>query len=240
MPKPVFLRAEWRKLILANYEVDPAILTALVPYGTAIDLWQDRCYVSLVGFMFLNTKVLGMSIPFHRHFEEANLRFYVRYQEAGEWKRGVVFVKELVPKPAITLVANTLYQEHYMTLPMRHDWGNVGGQQQVRYEWKLDGRWNKMQVEASIYPQKMDEGSEEQFITEHYWGYTKIKEKVTYEYAVEHPSWDVYPVSDYRIEVDVAKLYGDLFAESLTKAPRSVFLAEGSEIIVRGKRKLSW
>lgn len=238
MPIPIFLRAEWRKLILANYEVDPAILAPYVPYGTEIDLWQDRCYVSLVGFMFLNTKVLGMSIPFHRNFEEANLRFYVRSQKGRERRRGVVFIKELVPKPAITFVANTLYREHYMTLPMRHDWGNGSGKQQVRYEWKLDGHWNKLQVEASTSAYDLKEGSNEQFITEHYWGYTKIKEKLTYEYGVEHPSWKVYPVLDYKIDVDVAKLYGNIFAEPLAKAPRSVFLAEGSEILVRGKRKL--
>jgi len=238
MSKPIFLKAEWRKLILANYEVDPALLAAYVPFGTELDLWQGRCYVSLVGFMFLNTKVLGISIPFHRHFEEVNLRFYVKYMEKGEWKRGVVFVKELVPKVAITFVANTLYQEHYQTLPMRHDWGKVGGKQQVRYEWKLNGRWDQLQVEAATEGQPLVEGSEEQFITEHYWGYTKIKEKVTYEYAVEHPAWEVYPVLNYNIDIDVRNLYGDKFVALLSQEPRSVFLAEGSEIIVRGKRKL--
>lgn len=238
MPKPVFLRAEWRKLVMANYEVEPSILTTYIPSGTEIDLWQGRCYVSLVGFMFLNTKILGVPIPFHRNFEEVNLRFYVRYQEEGEWKRGVVFIKELVPKAAITWVANTLYQEHYQTLPMRHDWGSVGERQQVRYEWKLQGKWDQIRVEAAKEGQVLVEGSEEQFITEHYWGYTKISDTVTYEYQVEHPSWKIYPVLDYEIDIDVASLYGESFVAPLAQAPRSVFLAEGSEILVRGKRKL--
>lgn len=238
MPKPVFLRAEWRKLIMANYEVEPNILSSYIPNGTEIDLWQGRCYVSLVGFMFLNTRVLGIPIPFHRHFEEFNLRFYVRHKEAGEWKRGVVFIKELVPKAAITWVANTLYQEHYQTLPMRHDWGSVGGRQQLRYEWKQNGKWDHISVEADQEGQELVEGSEEQFITEHYWGYTRISDVVTYEYQVEHPSWQIYPVLDYEINVDVASLYGERFVAPLSEAPLSVFLAEGSEILVRGKRKL--
>lgn len=238
MPKPVFLRAEWRKLVMANYEVEPDILTPYIPNGTELDLWQNRCYVSLVGFMFLNTKVLGIPIPFHRNFEEVNLRFYVRYKEAGEWKRGVVFIKELVPKAAITMVANNLYQEHYQTLPMRHDWGSAGERQQVRYEWRQQGKWDRIRVEAAKEGQALVEGSEEQFITEHYWGYTKISDTVTYEYQVEHPSWEIYPVLDYEIDIDVAPLYGEVFVEPLAKEPLSVFLAEGSEIIVRGKRKL--
>lgn len=238
MPKSVFLRAEWRKLVMANYEVDPKILDSYIPNGTELDIWESRCYVSLVGFMFLNTRVLGIPIPFHRNFEEFNLRFYVRYKEEGEWKRGVVFIKELVPKAAITFVANTLYQEHYQTLPMRHDWGSAGETQQVRYEWKLNGKWDGIWVEAEKKGRPLVEGSEAQFITEHYWGYTKISNDTTYEYQVEHPSWETYSVLNHEINIDVAALYGADFVEPLSKEPLSVFLAEGSEIIVRGKRKL--
>jgi len=96
-----FLNAEWRKLILANYEFDEDILKKHLPYKTEIDKWNSTSYVSLVGFMFKNTKLLGIPIPFHRNFEEVNLRFYVRYKQNNEWKRGVVFIKELVPKIAI-------------------------------------------------------------------------------------------------------------------------------------------
>src|SRR5688572_6934416 len=113
-----FLKAEWRKLIMFNYAVDPALLKPYVPPHTQLDLWNDTCYVSLVGFMFLNTRVKGIKIPFHINFEEINLRFYVKYDdpEMGP-KRGVVFIQEIVPKSMITWVANTLYREHYTTLP---------------------------------------------------------------------------------------------------------------------------
>ena len=111
-----FLTAEWNDLALINYEINPEILQKYVPIGTELDLWNSKCYISLIGFMFENVKVLGVKIPFHVNFEEVNLRFYVKRFEDGKWKRGTVFIKEIVPKHAVTLVANTLYKERYQTL----------------------------------------------------------------------------------------------------------------------------
>jgi uncharacterized protein YqjF (DUF2071 family) len=230
-----FLKAEWRRLAMANYVVDKSLLENYLPPGTEIDRWRDRCYVSLVGFMFLNTSVMGMKIPFHINFEEVNLRFYVRYNE-GDPKRGVVFIKEIVPKPALTWVANTLYQEHYVTLPMKHSWELMGGKLMVGYQWKKE-KWNSFQVTAGRSALDIETGSEEEFITEHYWGYTKRRDGTTSEYAVEHPRWQVYPTTDYSIAVDFASVYGEEFGFLRGETPASVFLAEGSEILVRrGKR----
>lgn len=233
-----FLEAEWRKLAIANYEVDPKVLEPHLPFGTELDLWNDRCYVSLVGFMFLNTKVKGIKIPFHINFEEVNLRFYVKRIIDGEERRGVVFVKELVPKSAISFVANTVYKEHYETLPMKHEWTELDGQRQVSYQWKKKGVWQNFKVEADLQSQKMDAGSETEFITEHYWGYAKYGDKQTNEYEVTHPKWEHYPVQNYQIEVDFGLVYGKEF-EFLNKLePTSVMLAEGSEITVEKKSKL--
>ena len=96
---------------MANYEVSPEILKKYLPYKTELDVWNGQCYASIVGFQFLETQVLGIKFPFHTNFDEVNLRFYVRYNDNGEWKRGVVFIKEIVPKVMITFVANTLYNE---------------------------------------------------------------------------------------------------------------------------------
>src|ERR1700741_1211564 len=120
--KSRFLTAEWRKLAIANYIIDPQILKPFIPYKTELDLWNGKCYISLVGFRFINTKLRGFTIPFHRHFEEVNLRFYVRYKDSVGWKRGVTFIKEIVPKRALSFVANTLYKEKYITLPTKHSW----------------------------------------------------------------------------------------------------------------------
>ena len=230
-----FLNAEWRKLALANYEIDASILLPYLPYKTEIDTWNNRCYISLVGFMFKNTKMLGLKIPFHINFEEVNLRFYVRYNDRGEWKRGVVFIKEIVPKPAITFVANTLYKEHYETLPMKHSWDIGSKEQIITYEWRKKGVWQKFSVVTDKLQLPISTGSEAEFITEHYWGYSKIKKDKTFEYEVTHPKWKQYKVSDYKIAVDFGLTYGADFNFLNDLKPTSVMLAEGSEITVENK-----
>lgn len=230
----VFLRAEWRKLAMANYAVDPSLLAPFLPEGTQLDLWNDTCYVSLVGFMFLNTRLKGIKVPFHTNFEEVNLRFYVKRFDGLNWKRGVVFVKEFVPKPTLTFVANTFYGEHYETVPMNHNISkdSLGGKLEVAYQWgsKL---LNNFKVTTQSTAIDIIEGSEAEFITEHYWGYTKLATSKTSEYAVEHPRWQIYPVVDFEIDVNFGKLYGPTFDFLSKQKPLSVFLAEGSEIVVK-------
>lgn len=227
-----FLSAEWRKLILANYQVDPTILKKYLPSKTELDLWNGICYVSLVGFMFQNTKVLGLKIPFHVNFEEVNLRFYVKHKSAkGEWRRGVVFIKEIVPKSAITFVANNLYKEHYQTLEMSHRWEN-NEMLETEYAWQYNNRWNRISVKTDLQSKEIAEGSEAEFISEHYWGYTKNGENRTSEYEVRHPRWEVYHVKEYEIDVDFGAVYGSEFSVLTDQQPKSIFLAEGSEISV--------
>jgi uncharacterized protein YqjF (DUF2071 family) len=234
-----FLQAEWRKLALANYEVDPQVLKEHLPFGTELDLWHGRCYVSLVGFMFLNTKLLGVKIPFHVNFEEVNLRFYVKRLEGGVWRRGVVFIKEIVPKPALTFVANTIYKENYETLPMRHQWQENGVNRTVTYQWKTKTRWNLFEVTASNTATPIENGSETEFITEHYWGYAKVNKNKTNEYEVTHPRWLKYELLDFRIDADFELTYGESFGFLNKRKPTSVMLAEGSEITVEPKRVIN-
>ena len=233
-----FLNAEWRKLVMVNYEIDPTVLSEFVPYGTELDLWEGKCYVSLIGFMFLNTKLLGVKIPFHSDFEEVNLRFYVKRLENDIWKRGVVFIKEIVPKPALTWVANTLYNENYETLPMAHKWSSDDNSLTVEYQWKKSNKWSTLRVVADKNQSEIEIGSHTEFITEHYWGYARINEKATNEYEVTHPRWKKYIVQSYDLEVDFESVYGTKFGFLKTLNPKSVFLAEGSEITVESKKKI--
>lgn len=233
-----FLRAEWRKLALANYSIDKSVLEKYIPAGTELDLWNDTCYVSLVGFMFVNTKLLRIKIPFHINFEEVNLRFYVKRCENGEWKRGVVFTKEIVPKAAITFVANTIYKENYETLKMRHNWLINKDQLEVEYAWRKNKSWNSFQVSAKNELIDLQNGSEAEFITEHYWGYAKSGENKTNEYEVTHPRWQIYQEIDYSINVDFGLVYGKEFEFLTNQKPTSVMLAEGSLITVENKRKI--
>ena len=232
-----FLEAEWRKLAMANYAVDEKILKQYLPYKTEIDTWNDTCYVSLVGFMFLNTRLKSFKIPFHSNFEEVNLRFYVRYKDNNEWKRGVVFIKEIVPKPALTFVANTIYKEKYQTMKMSHAWTFSENSLDVEYRWHKNN-WNTFKVSADKNQTDLAEGSEEEFITEHFWGYTHISHNRTSEYGVEHPRWQIYNVKEYAVDVDFAHVYGSDFGFLSNEKPKSVFLAEGSEIVVKAGRSI--
>lgn len=232
-----FLQAEWRKLAMANYSVDKSVLDKYLPNKTELDLWHNTCYVSLIGFMFQNTKLLGLKIPFHTNFEEVNLRFYVRYHDKGEWKRGVVFIKEIVPKPALTFVANTVYNENYETMPMKHLWQTSTINLTVEYQWKKQ-RWNSFKVITEPLATSIEASSEEEFVTEHYWGYAKVSDERTSEYGVEHPKWQVYKTTEYSIDVDFGAVYGNEFDFLSREKPKSVFLAEGSEIKVKTSRAL--
>jgi uncharacterized protein YqjF (DUF2071 family) len=228
-----FLTAEWRKLIMAQYAVDPATLAPWLPPRLELDFLGDRCVVSLVGFLFDRVRVKGCAIPFHTRFEEVNLRFYVvRAMPDGVRRRGVVFIREFVPRAAITLLASSLYEEPYATLPMRHSILCEPDSLNVSYAWRHRGVWQSLAVEAAAASEPIEVGSEEEFVTEHYWGYTKRSRGATSEYGVLHPRWSVYPLRRYEIVADFAALYGDAFAALNRQEPVSVLLAEGSEVSV--------
>jgi len=232
-----FLTAEWRYLAMLNFRIDPAVLQPLVPAGTELDFHKGETFVSVVGFLFLNTRVCGVPIPFHRNFEEVNLRFYVRRRVQDEWRRGVTFVRELVPRQAIALVARTFYNEPYLALPMRHrivHEQRVHEQRElsVEYAWSRNRRWERLAMTAAGEPQAITPGSLEEFITEHYWGYTACGGECS-EYGVEHPPWRVWNAPAWKLDADVARLYGVGFVPALTAPPISAFIAEGSPITVR-------
>ena len=226
-----FLTAEWRWLVMLNYAVEPALLEPFVPRGTLLDFHEDKAYVSMVGFIFLKTRLLGVPIPFHRNFVEVNLRFYVRREVEGEVRRGVCFIKELVPRWAIATVARAAYNEAYVSLPMRHAIVE-GNSLSAQYEWKHSGRWNGLSLQAKGEGQPLIPGSHEEFITEHYWGYTAQRDGGSIEYRVEHPSWNVWQAESAELDCNVAALYGAQFAEPLSRPPDSAFLADGSAVAV--------
>jgi len=223
-----FLTARWQDLIMANYEVDPSILADRVPAGTELDLQDGKCFVSLVGFMFLDTRVMGFLIPFHINFEEVNLRFYVKRETEGETRRAVCFVKEIVPRYAIATVARVLYGEPYECWAMGHE----RSENRVAYSWSKDGSANNLGVQIDESLGVPAGGSHGEFIIEHYWGYTKRDGGRVDEYKVEHPKWELFSVSNEVIDVDFGKTYGEQFACLSGAKPYSVLLAMGSEISV--------
>ena len=228
MPR-IFLTAEWRSLVMLNYAIDPGVLAEHLPRGLELDLWEGEALVSMVGFQFLKTRVLGVAVPLHQNCEEVNLRFYVRRRTPDGWQRGVVFVSEIVPRAAIALTARAFYNEPYRAMPMRH---RIGGGE-FSYAWKFHGRWHSLGACVSGEPQPLAPGSAEEFIFEHYWGYTRQRDGGTVEYQVEHPRWRVWTAERAHLDCDIAALYGPAFVPALSAAPRSAFVAEGSPVLVR-------
>ena len=233
-----FLTAEWKDLILANYIVDPAVLKPYLPPKTELDTFNGNVYVSLVGFMFIKTRIKGFRIPFHENFEEVNLRFYVKYNDNGAWKRGTVFIKEIVPKRAISFVANTFFKEKYSTKSMGHFFREAENEISLGYNWRHFYKWHYLEATIEKTALPMKPGSEEEFIAEHYWGYSKYNEHTTFEYNVQHPAWKIYPVKRYRVDCDFKTNYGSQFAFLQHAKPNSIFVAEGSPVSVLKKRKL--
>ena len=238
MARRPFLTARWESLLLANYTCPAALLEPLVPAGTELDRWRGDAIVSVVGFMMRGTRVLGVPVPGHGTFEEVNLRFYVRREApGGELRRAVVFVRELVPRRAIAAVARLAYNEPYLAVPMDHDIAlsaRTGGR--VAYAWRHGGERFRLSTRVDGPAGPSAAGSEGEFITEHYWGYTRQRDGGTLEYRVEHPRWDVWG-AEATLEGNATALYGPAFAEVVAAPPRSAFLAVGSEVAVyRGRR----
>ncbi len=239
MSERPFLTAAWYDLVMLTWAVDQRLLTSLLPRGIELDLWRGDALASVVAFRFEQVRVRGIAIPFHTRFPEVNLRFYVkRTAPDGSVRRGVVFVQERVPRFAIAWVARTLYGEPYVATPMRdaHVQGvpaNDGTPQRtLLYEWKREGDWERVVALANGQPRPMRGGSVEEFIAEHYWGYTGRGPKSTREYQVEHPRWNITPLVECFLEADIATLYGPSWVAPLSQAPVSTFLADGSAVAV--------
>jgi uncharacterized protein len=233
----IFLKANWENIIMANYVIDPKILHPYVPAGVELDLFDGKCYISLVGFMFKDTKVFHVPIPFFGSFEEVNLRFYVkRTDENGSVRRGVVFINETIPYPIVAWVANKLYNEHYTVVPTKHKVVVENETKKVQFDWLVNNKWNSIGLEATVESMRMEHSSLERFIYEHYYGYTKISESETEEYKLQHPSWKVSEVLDYVIDCDFATMYGKPFAILNQTKPEAVFIADGSAVAIEWKR----
>ena len=231
----VFLTAEWRNLLMLNYAVNPALLQPSVPAGTELDSFEGQTYVSLIGFEFNRTRVAGLFIPLHRSFEEVNLRFYVKRDN----RRGVVFLRELVPRFAVAAIARLFFRENYQSVSMQHriessaEDGFVG----ATYSWDTGRNRCSMQGEAEAAPFLPPEGSLAQFITEHYWGYAAQRDGSCLEYEVQHPRWLARNARCSAFSGDATKFYGAEFAKILIRPPDSAFLAEGSTVTVfKGSR----
>lgn len=231
-----FLRANWENLIMANYEMEPSVLEPYLPKGVELDFFNNKAYVSLVGFMFNKTRLFGVPIPFFGSFEEINLRFYVRKVENRKIKKGVVFINETVPFKIVALLANKLYKEHYISIPTKNSI-DITEHKQIKYEWKVNEKWNSIAVKSDTNKYTIEQASKEEFIFERYFGFTKLSDTSTQEYKIRHPKWMTHKILNTHIDCDFRSMYGDVFCGLNNQMPNSIFLAEGSQVSVNWKRE---
>ena len=224
---------------MLNYEIEPALLQPFVPRGTELHSFEGRTYVSLVGLRFAHTKLFGLiSVPFHSDFDEVNLRIYVRRREGSEIRRGVMFIREIVSLPAVTFLARMAFAENYRTLPLRHsiDLTDSGGS--IEYSWKAKQLLFRIHAQTQGTSSLAANGSLEQFISEHYWGYSRRRDGRSLEYHVAHEPWRIWRASNAAFEGDGAALYGSDFGSVLSWPPRSAFIADGSAVLVYAARRI--
>ena len=225
---------------MLNYEVDPAVLSGLVPRGTLLDDERGRHYISLIGFLFLDTRIFGLPALFHENFEEVNLRFYVRRELPAESRHGVVFIREIVALPLVARVANLAYNEPYITAPTRHILTRSADElQRVEYVFGDADRACRLTMHVDGPPVGLPPGSHEEYITDRPWGFTRQGDGGTIEYAVDHPRWNVW--RDARCELDgpLEDYYREPFASILSGTPASAFVAEGSAVAVHLPQRIA-
>jgi uncharacterized protein len=236
--KTHLLRAEWNNILMANYAVPKELLLPYVPFKTELDFFDGETYLTLAAFKFLNTQMLGLDVPFHSNFEEVTLRFYVRSNHSIAAKRGVVFIKEIVPKYAISLLANTVFGQNYTTLKMKSFHQDMADYTHTGYEWKYLDKWNKITAKAVKRSMPVRQNKFNEFIADHYYGYRKNGETKTYQYEVEHNLWETFNVIEYVVDCDFGSLFGEQFSFLNEVKPKSVFMLKGSEIKIHQRKLL--
>ena len=225
------LHAHWQNLVFVNYKCPEKVLLDYLPHLTRLDMFQGSYYLSLVGFLFRDTNFLGVKVPFISKFEEVNLRFYVKKNLGGKVVKGVSFIKEYVPNKLVTAFARGVFKEAYRTCKMSHCFSKSDDSFFCTYQWQ-NKNLSSLEVVTSLESKLTEPDSLEAFITEHYYGYTKVGAMKTFEYRVEHPRWEYYPVKEFNINVDFVGLYGENFGFLNNQKPDSVFFCKGSDVSI--------
>lgn len=228
------MTAYWTNLLTATYEADRSLLNEFLPAGTELNTWNGKYLMSIVAFIFSKPRVLNIPAPVYRSFEEINLRFYVRRKENNNWKKGVVFIREIAPARLIGLSAKWLYKENFISLPLKHEFHTNDDLQYINYACKVKNKWGQLNITCAAKEFDPEPGCIEGFIRDHYWGYTKNKNDRTAEFSIEHSSWKIYPATHFALNMNIGEIYGPGFTDYFDQKPVSVFLMDG------GFTKVSW
>jgi hypothetical protein len=214
--------------VFLNFGVDPQLLVGRVPAGTELDFNNGATFLSVVGFLSADTVLIGQPPIRQRLFERVQLSFYVRKRNVDDWRRGVVVVREIVPRTVAPVLAHIFVGEPLLALSMRHDLVDRGARIAVDYAWRRTSKWEGLSITAEGEVQPIAAGSDEDFIISRPWQYTALASRVL-EYRIEHPRWRLRSAVSWKFDADV---FGPEFTETLQGQPLSVFVADGSHIRV--------
>jgi uncharacterized protein len=227
----------WRDVLITTWAVDAALLEPYRPAGTTLDMWNGHGLLSIVGMRFLDLQVAGVAMPFHQDFEQINFRFYVR-RDTEEDRRGVVFLKQIVPSSSMALIATLLYNESFLTTATRYDITRAA-QGWTLYEWMVAGRWNRVSAIRRGEPIMPGSDTIETFIKDRPWAYTRQADGSTVEFEAQHPVWPIYSTHEMLLDCDVVPLIGAPFVPVLSAQPLSTFVATGSDVTLHPGRSIS-
>jgi uncharacterized protein len=228
------LTAHWTNLVTATFETDKHFLQKYLPAKTELNDWNARYFMSIVAFLFEKPRLLGIPSPFYNSFEEINLRFYVRRKLNNEWRKGVVFIKEIAPYYIPAQTAKWLYRENFISVPMKHEFINSNKLMYRSYACKISKEWNYLNMESACIHTETGLGDVENFIRDHYWAYTRKGSNKTLEFQIEHPPWKIFPAIKFDMHLDTGTIYGEQFKDYFAEKPVDAFLMDGSYT------KVSW
>ncbi|MFA7383633.1 MAG: DUF2071 domain-containing protein [Desulfurivibrionaceae bacterium] len=229
-----FLTAQLSRLILLNYEVNPSLLAPRLPTYTELDFYDHRAFVSLIGLHFSKPRIYGLPLPFYREYAQVNLRFYVRRRiERGNWRRGVVFIGQIVPHLPVAWAARSLFHENAVARNM--DEANLSQSRNAmttEYGWRSGGQRYFIRAVYPDHPVLPEPGTVEEFLLERYWGYTRQQDGGCLEYRFSHPPWRICKAVEAETSPGLGDFYGPPFAGLFGKQPNSAFAANGSEVVL--------
>lgn len=204
--------------------------------GTRLDSWNGKTFLSLESFQFRNTKFLGRSVPFHEHFEQVNLRFYVTDTNS---RAAVVYIKEISPKRLVCWMANSIFQENYEHLKMHsvHLAAIPGRSQTVEYYWKTKESWNSIHAECEGDQKLPSSGSLEEFLLNRNLTVTALPEGGSAFFQMEHSAWKFWK-AEAKILIDAEASFGLQFRDTLEGPCHSAFISDGSFVRVMKSQKM--
>lgn len=227
-----FLTARMSRLLLLSYEIDPALLLPHLPAGTEVDFHARRAFVTLLGLHLGNPALYGLPLPFFRGYAQVNLRFYVRRRLApNHWRRGVAFIRQIVPHRPVAWTAQWLFHEPVVRLDTEEISRSQGRDAVLsEYGWRCAGQRHCLRALYPAQPVLPEPGSEEEFLLERYWGYSRRKNGGCLEYRFLHPPWRFAKAVEAEVSAGVGDFFGPPFAELFNGPPDSSFAADGSQV----------